>query len=114
MTHNPEQCQYCRWLAKRLGLEWRHEKFRAIDPLSDAYWILPIDSFCTSIAAVTGLLRELCQKGWSLFWSESRNKWCMWTIDDEDSPIYSETNDENDYSCIIKTAMQTLEEESDG
>lgn len=118
MVHDPSSCPRCRWAAEQLGYKWL-ETSSSGWMSRDYYWkgTAPdgqrcLESFCTSLDALAGLMKELFREGWEFSWSEERQQWC----------IYFRTRLglhhqylSDDYSCVIEAAKQVLgEKESDG
>ena len=120
-SHDPSTCLCCGWAAEWLKATklWDGEITR---------WIRKgqiIRSFCASLDAVAGLIRELGEKGlgclgyyngsWCWFWPEEwpgpapEPEW-WWQGMHGPEPIESD-----DYSCVIEAAMAVLGgKESDG
>ena len=126
-THDPSTCELCGWLGEREGWEYKRPfehwlKMWVNDKLARMQSIMP--SFCPSLDAVVGLIRELGEKGlgclgyyngsWCWFWPEEwpgpepEPEW-WWKGMHGPEPIESE-----DYSCVIEAAMAVLGDKEDG
>lgn len=121
-SHDPSKCPRCRWAAEREGwtLKYVTEGGAGIQAYLDkdgrAHFEPP--SFCTSLDAVAGLMKEMGKRdlgclgyyngSWCWFWPEewpgpeSEPEW-WWKGMHGPEPIETD-----DYSCVIEAAMLVL------
>lgn len=128
MPHDPSTCRRCRWVAEREGWNQRKESVFGAEIL---VWLNPKDdeedelpSFCTSLDAVAGLMKELGEKDLGCF-AYYNGSWCWfwpdeWPGSESAMPEWwygwhgPEPIESEDYSCVIDAAMRVLDgKESD-
>ena len=112
-THDPSPCSRCRWAAERLYYEWdEHGCFWMTITLNDD--LLRVDSFCTSLDAVMGLMKELNKHGrWCHTWISAIRQWRYYALPYGAAP-YFDAPEGLPGACVIEAAMEVLGGKEEG